>query len=81
ANAEGVSRYHLALEIQKEVERSGAQILCKRIDPAPSVFFAMRAKRPPYSVLATEKFTAITGKMPRPWKEAMRCYLHDATLF
>jgi dTDP-4-dehydrorhamnose reductase len=33
---------------------------------------AFIAKRPPNSVMSTEKYTTFTGVTPRPWQEALR---------
>ena len=36
---------------------------------------AFVAKRPPNSTLDTGRYTALTGRTPRPWSEALREYL------
>lgn len=74
ANAGPVSRYQLALDIREEMLKSGKPVRCSQIEPVASQQFPTPAKRPSYSVLATEKFTQITGKQPRPWKEAIGEY-------
>ena len=35
------------------------------------------AKRPVYTVLATDRFTALTGRPPRPWQEAVEDYVRN----
>jgi dTDP-4-dehydrorhamnose reductase len=35
------------------------------------------AKRPVYSVLSSAKYTALTGRAPRPWQEAVRDFVRD----
>ena len=38
---------------------------------------AFVAKRPPYSAMATDKFTSLTGIQPRGWREAVRQHVFD----
>ena len=38
------------------------------------------APRPFYTVFSTEKLTRTTGLVPRPWREALREYIHDAQI-
>ncbi len=38
---------------------------------------AFVAKRPPYSAMATAKFTSLTGVHPRGWREAVRQHVFD----
>ena len=38
---------------------------------------AFVAKRPPYSAMATKKFTSLTGIHPRGWREAVRQHIFD----
>ena len=35
------------------------------------------AKRPIYSVLASDKYFDLTGQMPRHWRDAVAAYVHD----
>ena len=35
------------------------------------------AKRPVYTVLSSAKYEALTGRAPRPWKEAVAAYVRD----
>jgi dTDP-4-dehydrorhamnose reductase len=36
------------------------------------------AKRPPYTVMSTEKLAAIIGKAPRGWQAAVEQYVRDS---
>jgi dTDP-4-dehydrorhamnose reductase len=40
-------------------------------------FGPFTAVRPPYTALATEKFTQLTGIYPRPWQDALTDYLQS----
>ncbi|WP_320007914.1 dTDP-4-dehydrorhamnose reductase [Maridesulfovibrio sp.] len=48
-----------------------------RIDPVPTSAYPTKAKRPPYSVLDTTKFSEVTGIKPRPWVQALRDYVYN----
>lgn len=77
-NAQSVSRYELTLQIKEMLIELKKDVACHEIEPVTSLHFPTPAQRPSYSVLSTEKYTQITGKQPRPWKEAMKEYLlHD----
>lgn len=45
------------------------------LSPITSEQFGAAAKRPGYSVLSTEKLTAVGVARPRPWREALAAYL------
>ncbi len=75
ANEGAVSRYQMALDIYEEAKSRGMAIKCHQIEPVKSCHFPTPANRPLYSVLNTKRYTQMTGKMPRPWKEAMGTYL------
>ncbi len=50
---------------------------CK-VQPITSLLYRQRAKRPPYGVLDTSKFTQMTGHRPRPWIMALREFLFSS---
>ena len=56
------------------VARAG---LSARVLPVSTAEFPRPARRPRYSVLSTESFTAATGIEPRPWTEALTDVLRD----
>lgn len=79
ANSGAVSRFQLALDVKEEMLKLGKRVKCAQIEPVASQQFPTPAKRPSYSVLATEKFTQMTGKQPRPWLEAMGEYFEHVS--
>ncbi|MDD4953273.1 MAG: dTDP-4-dehydrorhamnose reductase [Desulfovibrionaceae bacterium] len=46
-----------------------------RIEAIAGAQYPAKAERPAYSVLDTSAFTALTGKRPRPWAQALREYV------
>lgn len=46
--------------------------------PIPSDQWPQKARRPAYSVLSTERLTALTGIKPRPWPMALREYIFES---
>lgn len=79
ANAGPTSRYQMAKDIRDEMVKLGISIRCKEIKPVASREFPTPAQRPAYSAMATDRFTRLTGKQPRPWKEALVDYLKYAS--
>jgi dTDP-4-dehydrorhamnose reductase len=55
------------------VQEAGADT---RVEPVSSDQFPRPAKRPPYSVLSTERYERLTGVSPESWREGLREYLH-----
>lgn len=78
ANGGVASRYQVAIALREELLRKGHAIVCRQIHPVSRSQFPTPAPRPIYSALATDTYTQITGKQPRPWKEAMEDYLTHA---
>ncbi|MDR0815823.1 MAG: dTDP-4-dehydrorhamnose reductase [Desulfovibrio sp.] len=46
-----------------------------RVEPIAADQWPQKAKRPVYSVLDTSKLSALLGKKPRPWPQALRDFL------
>lgn len=57
-----------------EAAVAAADLPC-RVRPIPSEAYPQKAKRPPYSVLDTNKLARAIGRSPRPWREAVRDYV------
>ncbi len=55
-----------------------AELNCT-VNAITSAEYPQQAKRPAYSVLATDKFTNVTGITPRPWPSALREYVFQET--
>lgn len=69
ADADECSWFDFAKAI---VEESGAKIA---VHPVTTDEFPRPAKRPPYSVLSTERYERLTGITPESWREGLREYL------
>jgi dTDP-4-dehydrorhamnose reductase len=54
------------------VEESGVNV---RVNPVTSDQFPRPARRPPYSVLSTERYERLTGVRPDSWREGLAEYL------
>jgi len=65
---------------ERIVERAGLDV---PVEPVPTSAMPTPAKRPPYSVLATEKLSAALGWSMPTWEDALDRYLiakgHRAT--
>lgn len=70
ANEGELSRYQIALDLLEMAKMQGMALKCQRILPVPSAEFPTRAVRPAYSVLDTQKYSAVTKLQPRSWNEA-----------
>ncbi|HEU4520622.1 MAG TPA: dTDP-4-dehydrorhamnose reductase [Thermoanaerobaculia bacterium] len=57
---------------QAIVEETGAAI---EVKPVSTDEFPRPARRPPYSVLSTERYERLTGVTPESWREGLREYL------
>lgn len=55
---------------------AGLPLRTRRVEPLQMADMkAFIARRPVYSPLATDKFTQLTGLVPRPWQEAVEDYV------
>jgi dTDP-4-dehydrorhamnose reductase len=72
ADSGEVSRFQFAEAIREEALAQGVPLLCKRIIPVLSAEFPTAAKRPPYSVLNTEKAEKKLNASLPSWKEGLK---------
>jgi dTDP-4-dehydrorhamnose reductase len=70
-NAGSTTWYDFAEEIFRQAG------LTPDLTPISSAEFARPARRPPYSVLSTAKFSSIASSPPRHWSEALAAYLAE----
>jgi dTDP-4-dehydrorhamnose reductase len=75
ANEGGRSRFQIAQDMWEAAQRKGLRVKCRKMIPVRSSQFVTPALRPSYSMLATERYVALTGKQPRRWREAMEEFL------
>lgn len=57
---------------------TGVPVVAQEIQP--STLASMKsfvAARPVYTIMATDKFSSLTGLTPRPWREAVRDFVHN----
>lgn len=58
--------------------KAGVPMVAQEIQP--STLASMKsfvAARPVYTIMATDKFSSLTGLTPRPWREAVRDFVHN----
>ncbi|MBN1652781.1 MAG: dTDP-4-dehydrorhamnose reductase [Deltaproteobacteria bacterium] len=79
ANSGATSWHGFASGILEIAREMGFSIQTKRIEPVKTSAFPRLAVRPLYSVLATDRITAVLGVTPRPWQLAVRDYLNKIT--
>lgn len=70
ANTGGTSRYNLARAALRLAGEDPEKIV-----PTTQSRFGRPAPRPPYSVLASNRFAALTGESLRPWEAALADYV------
>lgn len=75
ANRGDVSWLEFAEEILKQLQENKKEIKCRQIHSISSQEYRAAAKRPPFSVLKTDKYERATKKTPRKWQEALKDYL------
>ncbi len=76
ANAGAANKYEFGLAMREEALAAGIPLAVKRIVPVAGSTFPSPALRPPYSVFDTAKIERKLKGPIRPWREALREYLH-----
>lgn len=74
-NSHQTSWYEFAKEIHRQAVTLGYALKVRNIEAIKTEEYPTLAKRPLYSTLSTEKISAVLGKKPRPWQEALEDYL------
>jgi len=76
-NLGACSWYEYAREILRQGRALGLLSPDRRVDVVPisSAQLSRPAPRPSYSVLSTERYRAVAGSPPRPWKDALERFL------
>ena len=74
-NSGAISWYDFAVAIFEEAEALGFPLTVKRVIPITTAEYPTPTKRPAYSVLSSQKITAVLGSPPRHWRSALRLML------
>lgn len=74
ANAGQVSWYGLAVAVRDEAAARGTRFPVT-LTPITTADYPTPARRPAWSVLATDKIERVLGSAPRPWREGLVDYL------
>jgi dTDP-4-dehydrorhamnose reductase len=75
ANTGATSWHGFATAILEEAQRRGLPTKTRVVHPIPTSAYPTPARRPAWSVLATEKIEGVLGARPRAWSEALAAYL------
>lgn len=75
ADTPDVTWHGFAVAIVEELRRSGQLDREVLVHPVTTDEFPRPARRPAWSVLATERWEKATGQQPRDWREGLREYL------
>ena len=79
ANQGKVSRYQVAQFMRDEMVKRNMPILCAEVRPVSKERFPLPARRPTFSVLATDKVAFTTGKCPRAWMDSVKEFLNETS--
>lgn len=71
-NSGAISWYDFAVAIFEEAEQIGFPLQVKQVVPITTAEYPTPAARPAYSVLSTQKISAVLGHHPPYWRTALR---------
>ena len=78
ANGGETSWHGFAEAIWEEAQSLGLDLKCQKVTPIPTKAYKTPAERPKYSVLSTMRIEELLAIEPRPWREALSCYMKEA---
>ena len=76
-NSGVASWYDFAIAIFEEAEQLGYKLKVQRVVPITTSEYPTPAKRPAYSVLSSQKISAVLGTYPPHWRQGLRQMLRE----
>lgn len=76
-NSGAISWYDFAVAIFEEAQQIGFPLQVKRVVPITTAEYPTPAARPAYSVLSTQKISAVLGNHPPHWRTGLRRMLQQ----
>ena len=76
-NSGEISWYDFAVAIVEEARNLNVELKCKRVEPISTSEYPAAAKRPPYSVLSTEKIERDFDIKVSPWRASLTKMLNE----
>lgn len=80
ANEKPLSRYQMMQDFSREMTKRNIPMKCQEIIPISAKDFPALSPRPLYSVLSTDKITAVLGRKPRAWETVLSEYIDYVAL-
>ncbi|MCK4934429.1 MAG: dTDP-4-dehydrorhamnose reductase [Simkaniaceae bacterium] len=77
ANQGNTTWYAFAKEIYSHLKLMGMPVKCQTIKPVLTECYPTVARRPPFSVLSTQKLEKTLQIAPRDWQESLKEYLEE----
>jgi len=76
-NSGAISWYDFAVAIFEEAQQIGFPLQVKQVVPITTAEYPTAAARPAYSVLSTQKISAVVGNHPSHWRTGLRRMLQE----
>ncbi|MEQ9359223.1 dTDP-4-dehydrorhamnose reductase [Coleofasciculus chthonoplastes] len=76
-NSGAISWYDFAVAIFEEAQQIGFPLQVKQVVPITTAEYPTPAARPAYSVLSTQKISAVLGNHPSHWRTGLRRMLQE----